>query len=82
MIRVKSCFYKIHTETLKRIADDLRKAGAIAGVGLIGFVLAHDNIDLQEAVFLIVIGLTFWTTGLINAYLGDRMELLNKGESL
>ncbi|ARU64436.1 hypothetical protein BTV20_02410 [Histophilus somni] len=58
-------FNKIPAKTLQYIAEDFRKMGTIAGVGLIGFVLAKDNIDEIEAFVLFTVGITFWLLGLL-----------------
>ncbi|MCW9716862.1 MULTISPECIES: hypothetical protein [unclassified Avibacterium] len=67
-------FNKIPAKTLQYIAEDFRKAGTIAGVGLIGFVLAKDNIDEIEAFVLLTVGITFWLLGLLLNYVADIMS--------
>lgn len=67
-------FNTLSVKTLQHIADDFRKAGAIAGVGLVGFVLSNDNIDEIEAFVLLIVGITFWILGLLIHHLTDIMS--------
>ncbi|MDP8189087.1 hypothetical protein QJU87_04305 [Pasteurella skyensis] len=61
-------------QTLRRIGNDLRKTGAIAGIGFVGLVLPNDDIELTEAFALIVLGILSWGIGLYLEYLSDRIE--------
>ena len=67
-------FNKIPAKTLQYIAEDFRKAGTIAGVGLIGFVLSKDNINEMEASALLIVGMSFWILGLLLNYVADIMN--------
>lgn len=61
-------------KTLRRIGEDLRKAGAIAGIGFVGFVLPNDGIETLESFALVVFGILSWCIGLYFEYLVDRIE--------
>ncbi len=61
-------------KTLRRIGEDLRKAGAIAGIGFVGFVLPNDDIETLESFALVVFGILSWCIGLYFEYLVDRIE--------
>ncbi|MFZ7275989.1 hypothetical protein ACLS0F_01695 [Avibacterium endocarditidis] len=71
-------FSKIPAKILQYIADDFRKAGAIAGVGLVGFVLSKDNINEMEASSLLIVGVSFWMLGLLLNYVADIMNKKTK----
>jgi hypothetical protein len=43
---------KLHVNTFKRIGEDLRKAGTLAGAGLVGIVVPNDTIGVKEGVIL------------------------------
>ena len=61
-------------KTLHRLGEDLRKAGAIAGIGFVGFVLPNDGIETLESFALVVFGILSWCIGLYFEYLVDRIE--------
>ena len=61
-------------KTLRRVGEDLRKAGAIAGIGFVGFVLPNDGIETLESFALVVFGILSWCIGLYFEYLVDRIE--------
>ncbi|MDG2961728.1 hypothetical protein [Exercitatus varius] len=61
-------------KTLRRIGEDLRKAGAIAGVGFVGLVLPNDSIEFAEAFALVIFGMLSWVIGLHFEYAADKIE--------
>ncbi|WKS98600.1 hypothetical protein [Gallibacterium salpingitidis] len=71
---------QIPEKILRYIASDFRKAGAIAGVGLVGFVLSNDNIDISEALILVNIGVIFWILGLLLDYIVDLINKKTKAD--
>lgn len=75
---LKKCLDGIHLKTIRRIAEDLRKSGAIAGIGVVGLVLSADNVSKDEAWILIGLGLSLWFIGLLNDYLADKIEQKSK----
>lgn len=73
---------KLHVNTFKRIGDDLRKAGTLAGAGLIGIVVPNDTIGVKEGVILFIFGVTLWIFGHVSAYIADKAEKKQKEEGL
>ncbi|WP_101776047.1 hypothetical protein [Pasteurella oralis] len=73
-IKAKIKLKNIHANTCKRIGDDLRKAGTLAGAGLIGIVVPNDAIDRIEGLIIIAFGLILWTFGQLFAYIADKVE--------
>ncbi|VEJ09378.1 hypothetical protein [Actinobacillus delphinicola] len=65
-------------DTAMKISDDLRKSGAIAGVGLIGLFVQDNKFSIIGGSILIVIGLLSWGVGIAFAHFGavitEQME--------
>lgn len=77
--KLKSLKAKVRVEKLpagafKRLGDDLRKAGTLAGVGLVGIIVANDTIEVREGVTLFICGVLLWTFGHVCAYIADKIE--------
>lgn len=71
---------KLHVNTFKRIGEDLRKAGTLAGAGLVGIVVPNDAIGVKEGVILFIFGVTLWVFGHVSAYVADKAEKKQKEE--
>ena len=71
---------KLHVNTFKRIGEDLRKAGTLAGAGLVGIVVPNDTIGVKEGVILFIVGVTLWVFGHVSAYVADKAEKKQKEE--
>lgn len=68
------CLNRLPPKIVRLIGVDFRKAGAITGVGFIGFILDGDNITLNETVILFSFGVMLWLYGLYFAHLVDKMK--------
>ncbi|MDK9431213.1 hypothetical protein QP016_10835 [Gallibacterium anatis] len=66
--------HRWNLKTLRRIGEDLRKAGAITGVGFVGLVLPNDNIGLSESLLLALFGILSWGIGLYLEYVVDTIS--------
>lgn len=75
MFNSKKRLDKLKLKTFRRIGDDFRKAGAITGAGIVGLILADDDIGAVEAFALIAVGVIIWCVGLYLEYYADRIEL-------
>ncbi|MCG8437963.1 MAG: permease [Pseudomonadales bacterium] len=53
-------------DTLKAIADDVRKVAVTAmGVGIVGLVVSGDTVKFEEALLVFCIGAFLWLAGII-----------------
>jgi len=53
-------------DTLKAIADDVRKIAVTAmGVGIVGLVVSGDTVKFEEALLVLCIGAFLWIAGII-----------------
>lgn len=77
-VKAKARLVNIHVDMFKRLGDDLRKAGTLAGAGLIGMVVPNDTIGFKEGIILFTFGLLLWTFGHICAFIADKAELEQK----
>ena len=80
-LKAKVRFEKLPVGTFKRLGDDLRKAGTLAGVGLVGMIVANDTIEVKEGIILFICGVLLWTFGHVCAYIADRVELKHKKDN-
>lgn len=77
-LKAKVRLTNIHAGAFKRLGDDLRKAGTLAGAGLVGMVVPNDTVGFTEGVILFVFGLLLWTFGHICAFIADKAEQAQK----
>ena len=80
-VKAKARLANIHVGMFKRLGDDLRKAGTLAGAGLIGMVVPNDTIGFKEGIILFICGVLLWTFGHVCAYIADRVELKQKKDN-
>lgn len=75
-LRMKSLlvqFFAPDKKTLIAIGDDLRKVGVNAlSVGIVGVLVTGDTITGGEALFVLMIGVILWLTGVILTGVGNK----------
>lgn len=71
-------FNKQPVGTFKRLGNDLRKAGTLLGISLIGIIVVNDTIDIKDGVILFIFGIFLWVFGHICDYMTDNIELKQK----
>ncbi len=62
---------RLHTNTLNRIGEDLRKGASLAGIGIVGIIIFSDNISIGEGLILFLLGTIMWIIGLVFSYYHD-----------
>lgn len=59
-------------DTAIKISDDFRKAGALAGIGLVSIFIQDNKFSIIGGSILTVVGVLFWGSGVFLAYFGTK----------